>query len=137
MRVANLRTVADVRRAANRRMPRMVADFIDGGAEDEGTVVANRRGFGDVALQPAALAGRATRDLRTTVCGQEVALPVLLSPAGLLRLAHADDGRLEEQRAEQLVDDHLRRDARRERRPPRELRRDARREAERHARLRR
>lgn len=90
MRVTTARTVADVRRLANRRMPRMVADFIDGGAEDEGTVQANRAGFADVALQPTVLAGSTQRTLATTVCGQPVSLPVLLSPAGLLRLAHAD-----------------------------------------------
>ena len=90
MRVTAARTVADVRRLANRRMPRMVADFIDGGAEDEGTVEANRAGFAGVALQPTVLAGSTQRTLATTVCGQQVSMPVLLSPAGLLRLAHAD-----------------------------------------------
>ncbi len=86
--VRSLTTVEDVRQAARRRLPRMVFDFIDGGAEDETTVRANREGFADLALKPAVLSGARTRDLSTTVAGQRLSLPVLLSPAGLLRLAH-------------------------------------------------
>ena len=36
-------TVADLRERARRRLPRMVFDFVDGGAEDEVTLRANRR----------------------------------------------------------------------------------------------
>ena len=90
MRVSTIRTVEEMRLAAHRRMPRMVADFIDGGAEDESTVRANRSGFADVALRPTVLDGSRTRSLSTTVVGQPLSFPVMLSPAGLLRLAHAD-----------------------------------------------
>ena len=90
MTVARLVSIEDVRRRARARLPRMVFDFVDGGAEDERTVRANRDAFGEVALQPRVLAGAATRSLETSVAGQRLAMPVICSPAGLLRLAHRD-----------------------------------------------
>lgn len=86
----SLLTVADVRSAAQSRLPRMVFDFIDGGAEDERTVRANRSGFDDVVLQPRVLNGTGSNTLSTTIAGQRIAVPVVLAPAGLLRLAHPE-----------------------------------------------
>ena len=88
--VRSMTSVADVRDAACARLPRMVFDFIEGGAEDESTIRANRSGFDDLALQPRVLTGTADRDLSVSVVGQRIALPVIMSPAGLLRLAHVD-----------------------------------------------
>lgn len=86
----SLASIEDVRLAARARLPRMVFDFIEGGAEDEVTVAANRSGFSDLHLRPRVLTGTGTRDLATTVVGQRIAMPAIMSPAGLLRLAHAD-----------------------------------------------
>src|SRR5439155_1633576 len=44
--------IEDLRRAAKRRLPRVVFDYIDGGAEDELTLRANRRAFEAVTLRP-------------------------------------------------------------------------------------
>ena len=48
--------IEDLRRAAERRLPRSVFDYIDGGAEGEVTLRENVRAFDDIAL-PAALRG--------------------------------------------------------------------------------
>lgn len=77
----------DLRLAAKRRLPRLVFDFIDGGAEDERTLRANREAFSNLSLAPRLLAGGATRDQSTTVAGQTFRTPVLLAPTGLSRLA--------------------------------------------------
>lgn len=89
-RLDGLVTVADVRRRARRRLPRMAFEFVDGGAGDEVTLRRNRTGFADVVLQPRVLTGVAARDLSVQVVGQRLDLPVILSPAGLLRIAHRD-----------------------------------------------
>lgn len=86
--LTSLVSVEDVRQRARTRLPRMVFDFVDGGAEDEETVRANRAAFSHLALRSRVLAGVAQRQLSTTVAGQELDLPVILSPAGLLRLVH-------------------------------------------------
>ena len=79
-------TVADLRRTARRRLPRMVFDFVDGGAEDEATVRENRRAFTDVAFRPRVLVDVSARPQRVRVLGQDLALPVILGPTGLARM---------------------------------------------------
>ena len=82
--------VADVMALGRRRLPRLVAEFIDGGAEDEATVAANRRAFADWDFAPRALVGVARRSLGVTVLGEPLAVPVVLSPTGLARLTHRE-----------------------------------------------
>jgi hypothetical protein len=50
-------TLDDVDDLAHRALPRMIADFIDGGAEDEATVTGNRAAFGAWNLVPRMLVG--------------------------------------------------------------------------------
>nr|WP_275585843.1 alpha-hydroxy acid oxidase [Geodermatophilus sabuli] len=69
-------------------MPRMVFDFVDGGAEDEATVRENRRAFADVALRPRVLVDVSARPQGVRVMGQDLALPVVLGPTGLARMVH-------------------------------------------------
>lgn len=88
IKLDRLVTVADVRSRARLRLPRMAFDFIDGGAGDEVTLRRNRTSFDDVSLNPKVLQGVADRDLSVTVVGERLTLPLILSPAGLLRVAH-------------------------------------------------
>jgi isopentenyl diphosphate isomerase/L-lactate dehydrogenase-like FMN-dependent dehydrogenase len=79
--------IDDLRKRARRRLPRMLFDFIEGGAEDEHTLRSNRQGFELVRLRPRVLVDVAERSLRTTVAGETLSLPVLLAPVGLARIA--------------------------------------------------
>ena len=79
-------TVADLRERARRRLPRMVFDFVDGGAEDEGTLQENRRAFADVAFRPRVLVDVSHRPQAVRVLGQDLAMPVILGPTGLVRM---------------------------------------------------
>jgi isopentenyl diphosphate isomerase/L-lactate dehydrogenase-like FMN-dependent dehydrogenase len=78
---------SEARRAARRRLPRAVFDYIDGGADDEFTAAENRRAFEDLAFAPRVLARVAERRLDVEVLGQRLALPVLTAPTGLSRVA--------------------------------------------------
>ena len=80
----------DVRRAARRRVPRAVFEFVDGGAGAETTLRANRDAFEQVVFDPRYLVDVAQRETATTVLGERVAFPVLLAPAGLARLVHPE-----------------------------------------------
>jgi len=84
---AQIRTVDDARRLARRRLPRMVFDYIDGAAETETTMRANRAAFEAVGFAPRmAVPGLGpTPLLSTTVLGTDVALPILLAPVGFTR----------------------------------------------------
>jgi isopentenyl diphosphate isomerase/L-lactate dehydrogenase-like FMN-dependent dehydrogenase len=80
-------TVADARRLARRRLPRVVFDYVDGAAGAEHTMRANEAAFDEVGLVPAMAAPGAAPgpDLSTTVLGQRVSMPLLLSPVGYAR----------------------------------------------------
>jgi len=78
--------VEDLRRAAQRRLPRPVFDYIDGGAEGEVTLRGNVRAFEDVAFRPRCAVDTPPPDLRTTVLGTPIALPVILAPVGSSRM---------------------------------------------------
>ena len=82
-------SVADARRRARRVLPRVVFDFVDGAADDEVTMRANRAAFEAVTFRPRA-AVHVKPDLRTTVLGTPVALPVLTAPCGFVRIVHPD-----------------------------------------------
>jgi L-lactate dehydrogenase (cytochrome) len=88
--VAPINTVEDLRRSARRRLPRMIFDFVEGGADGELTVGANRDALDAVRFDPRYLTDVSGRDVSTTVLGQRVAVPFLLAPAGLATVVHPD-----------------------------------------------
>src|SRR4051794_6402074 len=78
--------IADLREIAKRRLPRVVFDYIDGGAGAEWTMRENARVFDDVLFRPRSAVATANVDLRTTVLGETIELPFLLAPVGSSRL---------------------------------------------------
>jgi isopentenyl diphosphate isomerase/L-lactate dehydrogenase-like FMN-dependent dehydrogenase len=80
--------IEDLRRAAQRRLPRVVFDYIDGGAENELTLRANCQAFEAVALRPRCAVATPVCDLSTTVLGTSVSMPLILAPVGSCRLMY-------------------------------------------------
>lgn len=78
--------IDDLRRAARRRLPRVVFDYIDGGADGELTLRENCRAFDAVTFRPRCAVATTGCDLRTTVLGTPLALPLLLAPVGSCRM---------------------------------------------------
>ncbi|MCF8473915.1 MAG: alpha-hydroxy-acid oxidizing protein [Emcibacter sp.] len=78
----------DFRAKAKSRLPRMVFDYLDGGSDDEVTLRRNRTGFSQYNLMPNTLQNVENIDLSTCVLGQDVDLPVLMSPTGQTRMFH-------------------------------------------------
>ena len=87
-----LRAVAieDLRELARSRVPRIVFNYIDGGAEEEWTLRENRRAFEEVTFRPQHAVAVPSCDLRTRVLGTELSMPLLLAPVGYLRVMHPD-----------------------------------------------
>jgi isopentenyl diphosphate isomerase/L-lactate dehydrogenase-like FMN-dependent dehydrogenase len=81
--------IADLRALARRRLPRVVFDYVDGGAEDEITLRENRRAFEEIAFRPRQAVAMSHCDLRTRVLGCDFSLPALLAPVGYSRVIHA------------------------------------------------
>jgi isopentenyl diphosphate isomerase/L-lactate dehydrogenase-like FMN-dependent dehydrogenase len=80
--------IEDLRRAAKRRLPQVVFDYIDGGAEDERTLRANCRAFEDVTFRPRCAIETPACDLRVSVLGQSLSMPLILAPVGSSRLMY-------------------------------------------------
>lgn len=83
-------TYADFRRIARRRVPTMVFNFVDGGADGELTLDANRRAFEQIVFEPRWMSDVSKIDLTTTVLGEQLSMPYLLAPAGLASVVHKD-----------------------------------------------
>lgn len=84
-------SVAELRRLARRRLPRMVFDFVDGGAEEERTLRANEAGFAEVELWPRPLNGTGeARSQAVRLLGQELRLPVGIGPTGMAGMLWPD-----------------------------------------------
>jgi len=82
--------IEDLRELARRRVPKIVFNYIDGGADGEWTLRENRRAFDDVILRPRGAVAVPACDLRACVLGSELSMPVLLAPVGYLRVMHPD-----------------------------------------------
>ncbi|MGH9512223.1 MAG: alpha-hydroxy acid oxidase [Terriglobales bacterium] len=83
--------IEDLRRLARNRLPAVVFDYLDGGAEAEMTLRANRAAFESTIFRPrhaVALPGQC--DLRCRVLGLDLSFPALLAPVGYSRLMHPD-----------------------------------------------
>ena len=78
--------ISDLQRAARRRLPRVVFDYIDGAADAELTMRENTRAFDDIVFRPRSAVATPSCDLRTTVLGTTLDLPFLLAPVGSSRM---------------------------------------------------
>jgi L-lactate dehydrogenase (cytochrome) len=82
--------VADLRRLAHKRLPKVVFDYLDGGAEDEVTLHRNCEAFANINFIPRQAVDVSQCDLRTRVLGFDLSLPAMLAPVGYSRLMHHD-----------------------------------------------
>src|SRR5689334_4603186 len=83
-------SIADFRPIAQRRLPRAVFDYLDGGAEGEVTLRENCRVFEDITFRPQHAVVVPKCNLGTRVLGLNLALPFMLAPVGYSRLMHPE-----------------------------------------------
>src|SRR3954452_17591669 len=83
-------TIEELRRLAQRRVPRMFYDYADSGSWTESTYRANSEDFERINLRQRVAADISERALASTMVGQPVAMPVALPPTGLTGMQHAD-----------------------------------------------
>jgi L-lactate dehydrogenase (cytochrome) len=86
--LASCHTIADLRSLAQRRIPKVMFDYIDGGAEDEVTLLRNCSSFARYELLPHTLVDVSQIDLGTRIQGLDIALPLIFAPTGASRLFH-------------------------------------------------
>ncbi|MDP3250453.1 MAG: alpha-hydroxy acid oxidase [Hydrogenophaga sp.] len=83
-------TVEDLRVLAQKRVPRMFYDYADSGSWTEGTYRANTEDFQKIKLRQRVAVNMENRSTRSTMVGQDVAMPVAIAPTGLTGMQHAD-----------------------------------------------
>jgi L-lactate dehydrogenase (cytochrome) len=88
--VAVITNIEDLRVLARKRVPRMFYDYADSGSWTESTYRANEADFGRILFRQRVAVNMENRTTRTTMVGQEVAMPVALAPVGLIGMQHAD-----------------------------------------------
>jgi L-lactate dehydrogenase (cytochrome) len=101
MELKRAHNIADLRELARRRLPRMVFDYIDGGADDEITLRRNVERFRDIELTWDALVNVETIDTSATIMGAQARLPFFISPTASSRLFHPRGGECAVARAAQ------------------------------------
>lgn len=74
--------IADLRARARRRLPRILWDWVEGGAEDETGLARNRDAYARHALLPRCGVDASGRTLATTLMGRDYALPFGIAPTG-------------------------------------------------------
>ena len=88
MKLADCHNVMELRKLARRNLPWPVFNYLDGGADDELTLGWNTSAFNDYELLPSHLNDISHIEMGTTVLGQKIDWPVILSPTGASRLFH-------------------------------------------------
>ena len=93
--------IADLKKQARRRVPKMFFDYADSGSYTQSTYAANEADFHRIKLRQRVLVYMTNRSLETDMIGQKVSMPVALAPTGLTGMQHADGEILAAQAAEE------------------------------------
>jgi isopentenyl diphosphate isomerase/L-lactate dehydrogenase-like FMN-dependent dehydrogenase len=80
--------ISDLRRLAQKRAPRAVFDYLDGGADSEITLGENTRAFRDILFRPRQAVAFEQCALSVQVLGREISFPAMLAPVGYSRMMH-------------------------------------------------
>ena len=82
--------IEDLRVLAQKRVPRMFYEYADSGSWTESTYRANEADFDKILFRQRVAVNLEHRSTRTTMIGQDVAMPVAIAPTGLTGMQHAD-----------------------------------------------
>ena len=88
--LSKITCIEDLRVLHEKRAPRMFYDYCDSGSWTESTYRANSADFQSIKLRQRVAVNMEGRSTRTTMIGQDVAMPVAIAPTGLTGMQHAD-----------------------------------------------
>ena len=82
MRLNRVQTIDELRELARRRLPRIIYDYIEGGAGDERGLIDSRRQYADYRIVPRYLVDVGPRTLETALFGRTFSSPFGIAPTG-------------------------------------------------------
>lgn len=88
--LSKITNIEDLRRIAERKVPRMFYDYVDSGSWTETTYRNNETDFDRIKLRQKVLVDMEGRSLATTMIGEEVSMPVAIAPTGFTGMMWAD-----------------------------------------------
>jgi L-lactate dehydrogenase (cytochrome) len=88
--MAVITEIEDLKRIYRRRVPKMFYDYCETGSWTEQTFRDNCSDFDEIRLRQRVAVDMSNRTTRSTMIGEEVAMPVALAPVGLTGMQHAD-----------------------------------------------
>ena len=88
--LSKITCIEDLRRVAQRRVPRMFYDYADSGSWTQSTYRANEADFASIKFRQRVAVNMEGRSLATTMVGESVSMPVAIAPTGLTGMQHAD-----------------------------------------------
>ncbi|WP_027015400.1 alpha-hydroxy acid oxidase [Comamonas composti] len=100
--LSKMTCIEDLRQVAERRVPRMFYDYADSGSYTQGTYRANEAQFQRIQLRQRVAVNMQGRSTRSTMVGEDVAMPVAIAPTGLTGMQHADGEILAAQAAKEF-----------------------------------
>src|SRR6201996_910588 len=83
-------SIEDFRREAQRRIPRAIFDYADGGSYDERTIHRNAADLDAMTFRQRVMVDMSNISLATSLLGSAVSMPLAIGPTGLAGLFHAD-----------------------------------------------
>ncbi len=92
-KLAHCISIEELRQLAKKRIPSVVFDYIDGGAEDELTLRRNELSFDNYEFMPRTLIDVSEIDLSTNFQGVEIDIPIISAPTGMSRMFHHEGER--------------------------------------------
>lgn len=81
-------SIEDLNKMAQKKLPRVIYDYIEGGAEDETTVKRNKDSFSNYEFIPRVLKDVRHIDLSANIQGINYSMPLFCAPTGMSRLFH-------------------------------------------------
>ncbi|MGP4120423.1 alpha-hydroxy acid oxidase [Psychrobacter aquimaris] len=88
--LSKITEIEDLRRVAERKVPRMFYDYVDSGSWTETTYRSNETDFDRIKLRQRVLVDMDNRSLATQMIGEEVKMPVAIAPTGFTGMMWAD-----------------------------------------------
>jgi L-lactate dehydrogenase (cytochrome) len=85
-----LLSIDDFRRLAQRRIPRAIFDYADGGSYEERTIRRNAADLDAMSFRQRVMVDVSKISLASTLLGSPVSMPLAIGPTGLAGLFHAD-----------------------------------------------
>ncbi|PRQ29486.1 putative (S)-2-hydroxy-acid oxidase [Rosa chinensis] len=82
--------VSEYEKIAKEKLPKMVYDYYASGAEDQWTLKENKRAFSRILFRPRILIDVSKIDMRTTVLGFNISMPIMIAPTAMQKMAHPE-----------------------------------------------